>query len=415
MDRLGRLAVRNAGIALIVLVFTLGLGVFVALPGPGGFSQAVAGHGASTGTALAAGAGGHLTSAVHTPAASATPTQVTMQLLTGLGLYTVLPTTLVVNLTVNNSAIFNWYNATGVEFTNTYLYLNVTDTTTSTVCGSNNITSMITNATMPGVGTNYTEYLTFSLDNSYFVNDTQACPSIAQDPAYIEITAVVNGGPNGVASGVAYQFGVYSLFAPPGYGVNPTTSVVFSTPTSLLRVAPTPGAPQTYTIYANYTAQYVGRVEVSIYTPTGGLAYSANLRWNGTTPTTVPWFEATPGLYPYTLSVYTAYGVYNTSGSIPVVVPTPVYYNTTHWSNSTLISGLSSGAAGAILLVVGLVVGMIVAMALGRAVWGGKRAAPAQPWSGEKTATTNACSVCGQSFATPEELAAHGKSEHGMQ
>ena len=399
-----------------MLGLTLGLGVFMALPATGGIAVAAPNHGGLSPALATPQVSASPAHAALTPAASATPTQVTMQLDDSFGVYTVLPTPLVLNLTVNNSAIINWYNATGVEFGNTYLWLNVTDITTNVLCGTNNITSMLTNATQPGAGTNYTEYLSFNLDNSYFTNDTVACPTIGSDVAYIGISAVVNGGPNGVATGVAYSYGVYSLFAPPGYGVNPTSSFVFSTPTSVLQVSPVAGSSQSFTLQAQYTAQYVGSVEVHVYNPTGtGVVFAANLRWNGTTPTTVVWTETTPGLYPYTLSVFTAYGEYNTTGAISVAAPTPVYYNTSHYSNSTLISGLTSGAAGALLLVVGLVVGMIVAMALGRAVWGGKRAAPAQPWSGEKAATTNTCSVCGQSFATPEELAAHGKSEHGMQ
>ena len=399
-----------------MLGLTLGLGAFMALPATGGIAVAAPNHGGLSPALATPQASASPARGASTPVASATPTAISMQLTDSFGLYTVLPTPLVLNLTVTNSNITNWYNSSGVEFTNTYLWLNVTDITTNVLCGTNNITAMVTNATQPATGASYTEFLTFNLDNSYFTNDTVACPTIGADVAYIEITAVVNGGANGTASGVAYSFGVYSLFAPPGWGVNPTSSFVFSTPTSVLQVSPVAGSGQSFTLQAQYSAQYVGSVEVHVYNPaSSAVVFAANLRWNGTTPTTAVWTETTPGLYPFTLSVFTAFGEFNSSGSISVSAPTAVYYNTSHYSNSTLISGLSSGAAGAILLVVGLVVGMIVAMALGRAVWGGKRAAPAQPWSGEKAATTNTCSVCGQSFATPEELAAHGKSEHGMQ
>jgi len=57
---------------------------------------------------------------------------------------------------------------------------------------------------------------------------------------------------------------------------------------------------------------------------------------------------------------------------------------------------------------------MIVAFLLGRAVTSRAPAQPAQAWSGTTAPAANTCSTCGRSFATPEELAAHAKSEHGM-
>jgi hypothetical protein len=101
-----------------------------------------------------------------------------------------------------------------------------------------------------------------------------------------------------------------------------------------------------------------------------------------------------------------------------------------------VIPGLSGASAGTLLLLVGLIIGMIVAFVLGRAVWGGRSSTtPPQQWQGKEgegaaagagagagaggggaaAAGTNVCSVCGKSFATPEELSAHASSEHGMQ
>jgi hypothetical protein len=312
------------------------------------------------------------------------PASIGVAIQTTFSTYTVLP----VNLIFTVSTVNATFNATYGQ-----LWLNITDTITTTQCTSNSLSGLLSDSYAP------TQYFGLVLDTSYFTNATVACPDLLSDTGSVSISAVVNAGANGTVSGSDAK----------------STSFVLSTPTSLLKVGPTAGLPTTYTLSAVYTAQYVGRVQLSIFTPTGGLAFSTNLRWNGTTPTTATWLEATPGLYPYTLSVFTAFGTYNSTGSIAVSASTPVYYNSTQWVNTSFIPGLSSGAAGTILLVVGLVIGMIVAMVVGRLVWGGaKPAGPAQPWS-QKPAATNTCSVCGQSFTTPEELAAHSKSEHGMQ
>jgi hypothetical protein len=364
------------GVALIVLglVMAFSFGAVMAL---GPHSEA---------GARSVGASGHFATAAVGPRAAVAhpdgPDSVGVGIQSTFSTYTVLP----VNLIFTVSAI----NAT-INSTTTQLWLNITDTITTVQCTNNSITSLLSTS-----GPSATIGLV--LDTSYFTNATVACPGILADTGAVSIAAVVVDA-NGTVSAQDQK----------------STSFVLSTPTSLLNVAPTPGQPSTYTLSATYTAQYVGKVQLSIFTPTGGLAFSTNLRWNGSTPTTAAWLEATPGLYPYTLSVFTAFGTYNSSGSIAVSASTPVYNNQTSWSNTTFIPGLSSGAAGTILLVVGLIVGMIVAMVVGRLVWGGpKPAGPAQPWSA-KPAAANTCSVCGQSFGTPEELAAHSKAEHGMQ
>jgi len=334
-------------------------------------------------------------------------TSVTVYLNTPVSTYTVLPYIIALNITAVNAPILT---------TNTWLWLNITDYVTSAVCTSTNISAMITDAVLPGSGLSASEAVTFPLTTAYFVNYSTACPNLGIDPAYIDITATVNGGPNGVAAASAVQFGIYNVLLPPGWGVTPVTSIIFTPVTGVLQVSEVAGQVYTYSMYADYSGQYSGKIQLSIFNTAGtAVIFSSNLRWNGTTPRTVTWTQSTPGSYPYTLGVYTTYGVYNFSGSIAVLPATNVYTNTTSWVNSTFIPGLSAGAAGSILLVVGLIVGMLVAIVVGRLVWGSPKPAPAQPWTPKAGTAANQCSVCGQSFATPEELAAHSKTEHGMQ
>jgi len=334
-------------------------------------------------------------------------TTVTLYLATPFSTYTVLPSTVDLNLTVTNSPITP---------TNTLLWLNITDYITGVICGSNNISAMVT-AASPAAGSSFvTEYISFPLTSAYFTSALAACPALSVDSAWVNMTATVNGGANGIGVATGYQYGFCNLVVGIGWCVPTVSSFVYTPPTSLLHVSQVSGQIYTYSLYANYSGQYTGKVLVTIYTPSGtGVVFSYNLRWNGTTPTVVTWVETTPATYPYTLSVSSAYGTYNTSGSLVVSPATYVYTNETSWTNSTFIPGLSAGAAGSLLLVVGLIVGMIVAIVVGRRVWGGPKPAPAQPWTPKTTGAANECSVCGRSFATPEELAAHSKSEHGMQ
>ncbi len=363
----------------------LALGLALVAAWPGSLATSGTSHGGAAPAAVKVDATPSHT--VHS--SSASPVQFFLTLTTPLGTYTTLPTQLVVNFTVTNTTI-NTETST--------LWLNVTDYTASTLCVTNNISYMITNSSVP------TEYLSFSLSTAFLAGVTTACPNFLEDQAFINITGFVWDPVNGSATATAVQNGVY----------DPISALILSTPTSLLQVTPTSGQQQTYSLQASYTAQYVGKVTLYVYSGTA-LVFQASLRWNGTTPTVVTWHQSVSGVYPYTLAVFTAYGTYNTTGSIFVPALTPVYYSNATFHNTTLIPGLSSGAAGTILLVVGLIVGMLVATVVGRLVWGGsKAAAPAQPWD-QKAATSNVCSVCGKSFATPEELAEHSKTEHGIQ
>jgi len=383
-----------------VIVFGLIVGLGFASGIPGATARAGLGHGG-----VATAPHPFVAPAVVHPAQPAT--EVSLQLITGLGTYTALPTNLILNLTVNNSGI-------DTVSPNTWLWVNVTDYVTNTYCGSNNVSSMVTPAGPMTGSTFATEYITFALTSAFFTGDSAACPGIANDTALLNMTATVTDPTNGTGVATGYQLGVCNVFVF-GWCVPTVSAFVFTPPTSLLHVTPVSGATYTFSIYADYTGQYVGKVLLSVYNPTGtSVILSKNLRWNGTTPTTYTWIQTTPAVYPYTLSVNTAYGVYNSTGSIVVSPATYVYTNETSWTNSTLIPGLSSGGAGTLLLVVGLIIGMIVALIVGRRVWAGPKPAPAQPWT-PKTGAANECSVCGRSFATPEELAEHSKSEHGMQ
>lgn len=173
-----------------------------------------------------------------------------------------------------------------------------------------------------------------------------------------------------------------------------------------------------------YQGSYVANAVINVYGASGTLVFSHNMvEFVTGIPQSANWFAGQAGTYKYSIVMTTVYlpSTHYYNGTITVISKGgTVFQNSTTWKNTTLISGLSGAAAGTILLVVGLIVGMIVAMVLARAVMGRPAQAPPQPWEGKPgttgaAAAPNTCSVCGKSFSTPEELAAHGKSEHGMQ
>jgi len=170
-----------------------------------------------------------------------------------------------------------------------------------------------------------------------------------------------------------------------------------------------------------YLGSWISGINLKIYSQAGILLFQHSMiELTPGVPVVANWIAGTAGVYPYQIVVQTTY-VPNTHvffGNITVSSKGgTVFYNVTKWSNQTVISGLSGPVAGTLLLVVGLIVGMIVALVLARAVMGKPAQAPPQPWESKPgaAAAPNTCSVCGKSFSTPEELAAHGKSEHGMQ
>jgi hypothetical protein len=170
------------------------------------------------------------------------------------------------------------------------------------------------------------------------------------------------------------------------------------------------------TFSSQQTGQYITGVSVTVYSATNSSVpiFTATL----VTPSGVSTpasLVVSSGTYSASTTLVTTYGqtLVQNSTIAAYASSSTVYSNSTSWHNQTFFGGLSPAVAGTVLLIVGLIVGLIVAMVLGRMVWGSTKPAPAQPWTDAKTANT--CSVCGKSFATPEELAAHGKSEHGMQ
>jgi hypothetical protein len=169
---------------------------------------------------------------------------------------------------------------------------------------------------------------------------------------------------------------------------------------------------------AYYTAQYVQSVEIIVSAPTTPVVlFNASLAWaSPTLPTTAVWYAANPGVYPWVLTLVTSYGVLSIHGDLTVISSGgTVYQNTTVYSNGSLFKGLNAGASGTILLVVGLIIGMIVALLLARSMMATPKSAPAQAWQQQSTSTpANQCSVCNRSFATPEELKEHAKTEHGI-
>jgi len=173
------------------------------------------------------------------------------------------------------------------------------------------------------------------------------------------------------------------------------------------------------TVGINYSGSYLGGVNITIYQgtdTTGKVVYTQGLFVPGAGEHVVVastvWYATTPGSYLAVISVTAPYGT-STFPTPLTVIPAgqTVFQNSSSYTNSSLIPGLSPAVGGTLLLVIGLIVGMIVALALGRAMWGGMKPAPAQPWQAK---ASNECSVCHQSFATEAELKDHQKTAHGM-
>jgi hypothetical protein len=195
---------------------------------------------------------------------------------------------------------------------------------------------------------------------------------------------------------------------------------VIEEPLSAHLAAPVPGVvvtPGNVTVSVVYSGSFVSSVSLNIFSPTGALVFSQTFPVSGGNGT---WVVTAPGVYTASVVVSTAYtpNTHYFNATLTVSKVPTNHVNTTAYSNATLIPGLSAAAAGALLLAIGLIVGMVAAFFVGRAVGG--RAAPAapQPWEGKPgegaAPAANTCSVCGKSFANPDELQAHSKSEHGM-
>jgi len=269
-----------------------------------------------------------------------------------------------------------------------------------------NITDLSAKATLSTnpqtVAPDQTDY-SFVVDSTALACNNPSCIGLPQDIYTVTVYVNVDNSAN---------FSAYHPF------------FVISQPLQASLAAPINGSAVStgnVTLSVAYIGSYVAGVNLYIFNAGGTQVFSHNfIELTPGIPTNANWFVGQPGTYKYSITVATVY-VPNThyfNGTISVVAKGgTVYLNTTKWTNQTVISGLSGAAAGTMLLVVGLIVGMIVALVLARAVMGRPAQAPPQPWESKPGATgaPNTCSVCGKSFATPEELAAHGKSEHGMQ
>jgi hypothetical protein len=184
------------------------------------------------------------------------------------------------------------------------------------------------------------------------------------------------------------------------------------------------------TISTFYSGDFVSGATVNVYNESStSLVYTQGVfaPGNGGHGAAVVWIPGAAGMYTIELNVTSQVAAPVVDQVVHVAIgPAPVssgpksiitYLNTTIWHNQTsttqLLGGLSPGVSSSLLLVVGLVVGLVVALALGRMMWGGAKPSPAQPWSAS-SAKPNECSICHQSFATPQELEEHGKQAHGM-
>ncbi len=289
-----------------------------------------------------------------------------------------------------------------ISTSNVSLWLNLTSPVTGTVCTTVNLDSLIYNTTEPWG--NYTYPLVESSQIS--PAGLAACTSVLSSQVLVIIGASVNGT-------AAPYLGTVVESDTNATSTTQPTGLVFNLPTASLNFATT-STPFTYNLSAAFSGQYVGRVSLTIYSPgTTNIVFTANFA-------SVPystWYQPKAGNYPYTLQAFAPYANQSTSGLLVLTATIPVYTNSTTWVNNTIFGGLSPAVGGTILLLVGLIVGMIVALVVGRAMFGARPApTPPQAWEGKGgPAAPNTCSVCGKSFGTPEELAAHGKSEHGLQ
>ena len=256
--------------------------------------------------------------------------------------------------------------------------------------------------------TNYT----FEIDST-----TLACDAACTDLPQTEYTVSVFVGEIGV--GLPTNGSLAQAATSHGF-------FLIVSPLSATLIAPAPGASVSVgnvSVTVAYVGSYVAGAVANIYSSGGSLVFSHSyIELTPGVPVTATWFIGQTGTYSYSIVMTTVYlpTTHYFNGTIMVITKGgTVYQNVTQYSNQSAISGLSGAAAGTILLVVGLIVGMIVALILARAVMGRPATAPPQPWESKPgtagAAAPNTCSVCNKSFSTPEELAAHGKSEHGMQ
>jgi hypothetical protein len=353
------------------------------------------------------GSGGWDVSTGLMPAVEATfveyPTTVSAAFTSTFSAYMPLP--IVVNFTI---AVGN----APITAATTSIVVDVTDLSLAT---SHHPTGALITSTTITPADNQTAY-TFTVDSSTLACNTASCSTLPADSYGVYVYLAVDGTSLPTNGSVATDRISASFF-------------LLTTPLSASLVSPASGASVpvgNVTVSVAYLGSYVAGAVLNIYSSTGSLVFSKSMiELIPGVPVNGTWFVGQGGVYPYSIVMTTTYLVHNSvthyfNGTISVISKGgTVYQNSTSYSNQSAISGLSGAAAGTLLLVIGLIIGMIVALVLARAVMGRPATAPPQPWEskpgGTGAAAPNTCSVCNKSFSTPEELAAHGKSEHGMQ
>lgn len=307
--------------------------------------------------------------------------------------YNPVPLAVTYNITVVNAP---------VSSLTTTILVNVTDVTAGYV---------LLTSTPVTVLNNQTSYK-FSVDAATLMCNNPQCSGLPNDEFELSVFIGVNGI-NGTTNGSLSS----DLIAKTFFLIPTPLSASLVSPISISDI-PTGNV----TVSVEYLGSWVAGATINIYASTGAIVFTHSMiELTPGVPTTATWFVGSAGAYTYSIVMTTVYlpTTHYFNGTLTVVTHGGnVYTNTTQWSNQSIISGLAGAVSGTILLVVGLVVGMIVALVLARAVMGRPAQAPPQPWEskpGAAAAAPNTCSVCGKSFATPEELAAHGKAEHGMQ
>jgi hypothetical protein len=379
MRHAGKRTVGTVAIGLLVAMLVasvFGASVLAAAPHAGASSNAAASR--TTNLAPA----GHLASAAVHPAA----TTASIVALNSLATYQLIPFTLQLQITVAGSSI---------NISTTSVYVTLRDDVVHTFCGA----VSANNSVLPGK----TVY-NLSIDALALTPALSKCPGIAIHGTDVKGFVLVNDTAYGGTTALNNT-------------ATQVTNFIFAPLTAAI-VAPTGAVGAgNVSVMALYTAQYVSSVTLVIWSPgKASVVFNSSLAWAGPTdPNIGTWFVPNAGVYPYALTVSTAYQNLTVAGNFTVLpgAGSPVYQNSSNWQNSSVFPGVSGAVAGTILLVVGLIIGMIVALAIGRSLMRPASAAPAQPWQ-PSAAGANQCSVCGKSFATPDELKDHAKSEHGM-
>ncbi len=184
-------------------------------------------------------------------------------------------------------------------------------------------------------------------------------------------------------------------------------------------------AGQPATVVVEYSGDYVSAAFFNVTNATTGAAvFSQGIFQAGPGPhgTYAEWTPAAAGTFQLSVVLLTPYAPPFSASEVERVAASGApgggtsYVNTTYWHNATWFPGVSPAAGAALLLVVGLVVGMGIAWIVAQATTGRppSTVAPAARSGPETAGRPNDCPVCGQSFPSGAEAAAHAKDSHGI-